>query len=338
MCRMCLLPQPTKLTDAYIFTNITRNEVSLPKQLRAPNGPHQPHSLLLPRERLPKKCQEIDKAIRNGDEKYLRAHLRRVKTEKAKKLHDIEEPQETLSTVNWVDDPLQIASMANKKTELEQQEWLSAVNMSGDPLLSVVIAYEKNDLALRLLEEVDDNDLLDANLQRNNALHVAAAVGDGAIGIANALLEKNPKLINEKNEDNETPLLRAALYGRGQMFWELINNGGRDNVNARKKDGSNILHCAIMGNSPKLALEIAMEFPILRITRNEAAVTPLQLVVTIPGAFKSKMQFEPLEAFIYQCIPIGDQGIRETDESLQRKGGGYDEHLVDGQIGSFSPF
>ena len=50
-----------------------------------------------------------------------------------------------------------------------------------------------------------------------------------------------------------------------------------------------------------LALEIASNYPELMTTRNSRAVTPLQLLVTIPDAFRSNLVLGPVDALIYQC-------------------------------------
>ncbi|PKA61129.1 hypothetical protein AXF42_Ash006025 [Apostasia shenzhenica] len=228
--------------------------------------------------------EQIDEAIRRGDESFLRCHIHAVKEKKR----------------------------SMRSGSEETVEFVSAVNLSGDPLLSVLISYEKFELAGRLLKDVDDESLLDRNLDGNTALHVAAAVGDKAMEISGLIIRQNRELLFKRNNDHETPLLKAALYGQRRFFWklhqifrELYAEYPDDDkpisiIQDIKKDGSNVLHCAIMGNSPRLALEIARSFPHLKTRRNDAAVTPLQLVVTLPAAFKSKMHVDSLDEFIYK--------------------------------------
>ncbi|XP_020695670.2 ankyrin repeat-containing protein NPR4-like [Dendrobium catenatum] len=234
--------------------------------------------------------QDIDNAIRRDDESYLRRHLEELAQKKAETLRRLQ--------------------------KLEEQYY--AVNLSGDPLLSVLISYEKTEMAQKLLKYMDEESLLEANLQGNTALHVAAAVGDKVMEIADKLIAKNKLLLNTGNENNETPLLRAALYGQEKMFWMLYDRSD-DNaiIEFKRMDGANVLHCAIMGNAPRLALDIAEKFPHLRTRRNTAAVTPLQLMVTIPGAFKSEMEFGLLESFVYKCIPLYDDGERAASFAIK---------------------
>ncbi|XP_020597139.1 uncharacterized protein LOC110036920 [Phalaenopsis equestris] len=224
--------------------------------------------------------EAIHDAIRRSDVFFLRRYLK----ERAQKKEAIEESLQKL-----------------------EGQYYSAVNLSGDPLLSVLISYRKTELANKLLEDMDEESLLEANLQGNTALHVAAAVGNKMMGVADRLIRKNKELLNTRNKDNETPLLKAALHGQRNIFWMMYERGDRDAIiDVKRKDGANVLHCAIMGNAPRLALEIAESFPHLRRRRNAAAVTPLQLMVTIPGAFKSKLEIGPLDSFIYNCIPFNE--------------------------------
>ncbi|XP_020572424.1 uncharacterized protein LOC110019182 [Phalaenopsis equestris] len=224
--------------------------------------------------------EAIHDAIRRNDVFFLRRYLK----ERAQKKEAIEESLQKL-----------------------EGQYYSAVNLSGDPLLSVLISYRKTELANKLLEDMDEESLLEANLQGNTALHVAAAVGNKMMGVADRLIRKNKELLNTRNKDNETPLLKAALHGQRNIFWMMYERGDRDAIiDVKRKDGANVLHCAIMGNAPRLALEIAESFPHLRRRRNAAAVTPLQLMVTIPGAFKSKLEIGPLDSFIYNCIPFNE--------------------------------
>lgn len=160
--------------------------------------------------------QAIDDAIRRDDELYLRRHLEELELKK------------------------------------DEGQYYSAVNLSGDPLISVLISYEKAGLAMELIDYVDEESLLEANLQGNTALHVAAAVGDKVMNVAQKLITKNKELLDKRNDDQETPLLKAALHGQRNIFWMIY--ALRDHeaiIEVNRKDGANVLHCAIMGNAPR---------------------------------------------------------------------------------------
>ncbi|XP_064995422.1 uncharacterized protein LOC135631609 [Musa acuminata AAA Group] len=173
------------------------------------------------------------------------------------------------------------------------------VNLMNDPLLSVVIACKKPKLAVRLIGKISSNDILEAyNYNGDTALHVAAAMDDKEV--ASELIRRVPVLVRVRNGKQEIPLHKAALYGQKDMFWLLVEKNS--SPEARREDGATMLHCAIMGNAPVLALEIAKTYPIQIESRNEHALTPLQLLVTIPEAFRSQVVLGALDSFVYESI------------------------------------
>ncbi|XP_072987936.1 uncharacterized protein [Typha latifolia] len=195
---------------------------------------------------------------------------------------------------------------------LVKKEMSQTINLSDDPLLSVVIAYEKRDLAMKLLEVMPEMNLMASKCYDDTALHVAAAKGD--VTVVEALVKKCKELMGKTNKNLETPLHKAALYGERDVFWKLVELGSK--IEQRREDGSTMLHCAVMGNAPDLAIEIASEYQDLMTSRNSRAVTPLQLLLTIPEAFRSKLQLGPLGSFIYGFIPLEEKPVleREGDE------------------------
>ncbi|KAJ4746447.1 Ankyrin repeat-containing protein [Rhynchospora pubera] len=191
------------------------------------------------------------------------------------------------------------------------------VNLSQDPLLSVVIAYERSDIAIRLIKEMSEESMMAPNYDGDTALHVAAAKGD--VRVASALAEKNPGLLEARNKHMEIPLHKAALFGEEEVFWILVEKNSP--VDARREDGATMLHCAVMGNAPELALQIAEEYPEQMTSRNSQAVTPLQLVVTIPEAFRSQLRLGSVESLIYAFIPLEERcrkSVQGDEEELEK--------------------
>nr|XP_018677642.1 PREDICTED: uncharacterized protein LOC108952129 [Musa acuminata subsp. malaccensis] len=172
------------------------------------------------------------------------------------------------------------------------------VNLMNDTLLHVVIACNKTDLARSIILQMPVETLAAKNLYGDTALHVAAAMGNSEV--ARELFGRNEDLIEEQNLKQETPLHKAAFYGHHDMFWCLVNEGNGSPYE-RREDGATMLHCAIMGNEPGLALEIAERFPLLITSRNTMAVTPLQLMVTVPGLFRSQMVIGGFESILHDC-------------------------------------
>ncbi|URD89101.1 Ankyrin repeat-containing protein [Musa troglodytarum] len=187
------------------------------------------------------------------------------------------------------------------------------VNLMNDTLLHVVIACNETDLAKRIIQQMPVETLAAKNLYGDTALHVAAAVGNSEV--ARELFRRSEDLIGEHNLKQETPLHKAAFYGHHDMFWCLVNEG-QGSPYERREDGATMLHCAIMGNAPGLALEIAEHFPLLITSRNTMAVTPLQLMVTIPGLFRSQMVLGSSESILYNLIPFekDSRRTRQRDE------------------------
>ncbi|CAL9205809.1 unnamed protein product [Musa hybrid cultivar] len=174
------------------------------------------------------------------------------------------------------------------------------VNLMNDTLLHVVIACNKTDLAKSIILQMPVETLAAKNLYGDTALHVAAAVGNSEV--ARELFSKREDLIGEQNVKQETPLHKAAFYGHHDMFWCLVDEGNGSPYE-RREDGATMLHCAIMGNEPGLALDIAEHFPLLITSRNTMAVTPLQLMVTVPGLFRSQMELGGFESILHDLYP-----------------------------------
>ncbi|WOL19540.1 hypothetical protein Cni_G28338 [Canna indica] len=171
-----------------------------------------------------------------------------------------------------------------------------SVNLMNDPLLSVVIAKGKTDMAIKIIDKMEAEKLINAkNYDEDTALHVAATLGN--CRVAEALHNKNKYLVKQVNKKTETPLHKAVLNGQRDMFWLLVLLGA--SPLDRREDGATMLHCAIMANAPALALEIAKQYPAQITSRNDIAVTPFQLMVTIPEAFRSQLVLGLLDSVLY---------------------------------------
>ncbi|URD87270.1 Ankyrin repeat-containing protein [Musa troglodytarum] len=200
----------------------------------------------------------------------------------------------------------------NELLRLVEQD--NHVNLMNDPLLSVVIACKKPKLAVLLIAKTSDARLTDTNYNGDTALHVAAAMDDRKVALE--LIRRMPDLVRKRNVKQEIPLHKAALYGLQDMFWLLVHKNS--SLEARREDGATMLHCAIMGNAPVLALQIAKHYPSQIESRNEHALTPLQLLVTIPEAFRSQVVLGVLDSFIYDWIHLEEDSnkMNESDEEV----------------------
>ncbi|XP_072957682.1 uncharacterized protein [Typha angustifolia] len=267
----------------------------------SPYDPHKPRQSKFPaiyQEKFQKKYKEIDDAIRSDDWTYL---------------------QKLISEKFILND--------------DEMNLSDAVNLSDDPLLSVVIAHKKSDLALRLVEVMsEENQLTASNIYGDTALHVAAANGD--VRVVEKLAMKDGKLTWLRNWKKEIPLHKAALYGQQDQdaFWKLVEIGSEingsdwDDLGQRREDGSNMLHYAVTGNAPDLAMDIAKKYPELTTSRNTFGATPLHLLLTIPEAFRSKLQLGFLDSIIYYCIPLEkEKPVDKTNNERKESGIPTDE-------------
>ncbi|XP_064952881.1 uncharacterized protein LOC103976205 isoform X3 [Musa acuminata AAA Group] len=188
------------------------------------------------------------------------------------------------------------------------------VNLMLDPLLSFVIACKKPKLACRLIDKISSNDMLTAsNYDGDTALHVAAAMGYKAV--ASELIRRVPDLVHVRNRKQEIPLHKAALYGLQDMFWLLVSK--ESSPDARREDGATMLHCAIMGNAPELALQIARYYPGQITNVDQHGVTSLDLMLTIHGLFRSHTLLGFFESFVYDIftsVVPSEEGCGKTDE------------------------
>ncbi|XP_064963962.1 uncharacterized protein LOC135612090 [Musa acuminata AAA Group] len=184
------------------------------------------------------------------------------------------------------------------------------VNLMLDPLLSFVIACKKPKLACRLIDKISSNDMLTAsNYDGYTALHVAAAMGYKAV--ASELIRRVPDLVHVRNRKQEIPLHKAALYGLQDMFWLLVEKSS--SPEARREDGATMLHCAIMGNAPELALQIARSYPGQITKVDQHGVTSLDLMLTIPELFRSQTPLDFYESFLYVMVP-SEEGCGKTND------------------------
>ncbi|KAI9110006.1 hypothetical protein K1719_019047 [Acacia pycnantha] len=147
------------------------------------------------------------------------------------------------------------------------------------------------------------------NHRGNTALHLAASMGDATICRIIARVEST--LVDDRNDDGETPLFLAALHGRKQAFLSLhsIRNPNIMDPpfydNCRRSKGDTILHCAINGDYFDLAFRIIHLYKDLANWVNEEGLSPLHLLASKPHAFKSSgSRLGRIETIIYHCLHV----------------------------------
>ncbi|KAK4588487.1 hypothetical protein RGQ29_019477 [Quercus rubra] len=159
-------------------------------------------------------------------------------------------------------------------------------------------AYSKQaDLVLSLLKDLPPchgNKLGRKNRSGNTILHEAATLDQGSsVIVAEEMINRDQELLRMRNELGETPLFRAARYGKTEIFNfladESLNYGEKEIQQfVQRNDKTTILHIAILSQHFGLALKIATHgrFKYLVGERDEDGMTALQLLSCNPKAFE----------------------------------------------------
>ncbi|KAJ0081108.1 hypothetical protein Patl1_09904 [Pistacia atlantica] len=166
--------------------------------------------------------------------------------------------------------------------------------------------FSKSEEPLKSLLDFATNDpktkyaYLEKNIYGNTALHEAAA--DGNIKAVELLVkhhedrnkeDETRQLLEVRNNEGETPLFKAAAYGQTKK-------------DAEKPEAS-ILHAAIQGENFETALKLLKLDKSLATLEDEKGMTSLQLLATMPSAFRSGYRMTILIRLLYSC-PLTDDG------------------------------
>ncbi|URD91357.1 ANK [Musa troglodytarum] len=213
-------------------------------------------------------------------------------------------------------------------------------NLMADPVLNLVIACKKTDLAKRLIQNMP--------AEKPGPLWYANYQGDTA-ALALKIAKAYPQLITSRNDAAVTPMqlmvtvpglfrsltnlgpLEAAIYklipyeedsgmprvvdeekptdsSDGEVATELVRNN-KDIIKERNSKLETPLHkAALYGHR-----DMFWQYPELITSRNEEAVAPLQLMVTIPELFRSQMVLGSLESFLFRLIPLEEDAPKTRD-------------------------
>ncbi|GAY38358.1 hypothetical protein CUMW_036070 [Citrus unshiu] len=130
---------------------------------------------------------------------------------------------------------------------------LYILTIHHDTVLHMATYSKKRNLVLKLLDELP-NQYLDKMTRQNQAgntiLH-ETATSNLAIPVAEKLLKKEPGLLGMRNNNGETALLRAARYGKADIFNFLAGRVSGYDLGTKlpflhRNDKTNVLHIAIL--------------------------------------------------------------------------------------------
>ncbi|CAI0448842.1 unnamed protein product [Linum tenue] len=135
----------------------------------------------------------------------------------------------------------------------------------------------------------------------NTPLHIAAALGNARMCVSIAGRDK--ALVGVRNDESETPLFLAAVHGMKEAFLRMHQICGAEDCRRhyRGKDGETILHVAIAGEYFELAYQIIVLYKELVNAVNTQGKTPLHLLASKPGAFRSGSHVGGYHQLIYYC-------------------------------------
>ncbi|KAL9413127.1 hypothetical protein AB3S75_041740 [Citrus x aurantiifolia] len=172
---------------------------------------------------------------------------------------------------------------------------LYVFTIHDDTVLHMATYTKKSDLVIKLLDELPDQSLDKMTRQNkagNTILH-ETATSNHALPVAYKVLRKAPGLLGMRNNNGETALLRAARYGKVDIFNFLAGKiSGYDHATRlpflHRNDKTNVLHIAILSLHFDLALLIANDYKYLIDEKDVDGMTALQLLACKPEAFSRK--------------------------------------------------
>ncbi|KAH9785727.1 ANK REP REGION domain-containing protein [Citrus sinensis] len=196
------------------------------------------------------------------------------------------------------------------------------ITRSGGTALHIAVSDGQEEIVedlVRIIHEKQQLKVLKIGDERGSTpLHIAAGLGN--VSMCKCIATADPRLIGERNHENETPFFLAARHGHKDAFLCLhyLCASVDDGYNySRRKNGETILHYAISGYYFDLAFQIIHLYEKLVNFVNERGVSPLHLLATKPNAFRSGSHLGLCTGIIYHCISV-DKLQEETS---------YDQHL-----------
>ncbi|KAI3681029.1 hypothetical protein L6452_35811 [Arctium lappa] len=180
-----------------------------------------------------------------------------------------------------------------------------------DTVLHMATYCKRNNLVvalLRSLPETQFENLTWINTGGNTILH-EASTNNGTVEAAAEMLLRAPSLLTMTNSGGETPLFRAAQYGKTRVFKFLngevkkaIQKGADMQTFLLRNDKATILHISILSQNFELAIMIAKAYPVLVGKKDGDGLTGLQLLACNPSAFDNGVGTNFFKRQIYRHI------------------------------------
>ncbi|XP_054800915.1 uncharacterized protein LOC129305038 [Prosopis cineraria] len=191
------------------------------------------------------------------------------------------------------------------------------VNSDKDTALHVA-ANENNAITVKqLVDEIKQTSgavesLKTKNVEGDTALHRAASIG--SLQMCECIVEADHHrhqghvLIEERNNNGETPLFLAALNGHMDVFFYLKDRCADKSLGPcrRASDGQTVLHCTLYRDYFELAFEIIHTFKKDIVgSMDEKSISPLHILADKPSAFESSISnFRWYAKLAYKVIHV----------------------------------
>ncbi|KAJ9697558.1 hypothetical protein PVL29_009403 [Vitis rotundifolia] len=182
------------------------------------------------------------------------------------------------------------------------------IGPSGNTALHIAVSSGREDMVERLAMSIAKNDnpvdvLSIGNRDGNNPLHLGASLG--SISMCRCITGGYRQMLGTRNEVGDTPLLRAARYGKKDVFvWLYDMCEGNTAADYCKNDyGKNVLHLAIEGGHMDLAFQIICMQDLMDAVDSDG-FSPLDDLAEKPTAFRSGIHLGWFNKIIYHCISV----------------------------------
>ncbi|KAK9201610.1 hypothetical protein WN944_016816 [Citrus x changshan-huyou] len=179
-----------------------------------------------------------------------------------------------------------------KNYEKDERIHKVRITRSGGTALHIAVSDGQEEVVEELVGIIQQKQQLEVlkigDERGSTPLHIAAGLGN--VSMCKCIATADPKLIGERNHENETPFFLAALHGHKDAFLCLhclCASVGDGYTYSRRNDGDTVLHCAISGDYFDLAFQIIHLYEKLVNSVNEKGVSPLHVLATKPNAFRS---------------------------------------------------
>ncbi|XP_024021426.1 uncharacterized protein LOC21385933 [Morus notabilis] len=200
------------------------------------------------------------------------------------------------------------------------------ISRSGHTALHLAVSDAGEDVVEEMVDAIKSrNSTKDAfealsigNERGHTALHFAAALGN--LRMCKCIASVDPLLVGVRNNEGETPLFWAVLYGaQPQAFFCLYKMCSSTDQEAgysycRREDGQTILHCAIFAEEFELALQIISLYKGRLVNLgDEDGISPLHTLASKPSCFRSGTNYGRWGNIFYNCIYVEHPKMKPLD-------------------------